>query len=169
MSESNLGARGFLFIAATVYLSYILMLIPMDGWTAYVRPDWTMLVVLFWAQAYSSQVGLRFALLTGILLDVLLGQMLGTYALGLVVIFYLQLLLNQRYRVLSIFQQIIRVFCFSVLYFLIVRLLQSLLGDVLPMTWAYWLPILSNIIIWPWLYLLMEYFKSVFRLHEYNG
>lgn len=168
MIEQVLG-RGFIIIFGSIYCALILTIIPMGDWLNYFRPNWILLVVLFWAQVAPSRFGLWHGLIIGLLLDLLLDKTFGFHSLGLVFILFLQLLLRRQLRVLRGIQQVLSIIVFSFLYLLTLRILEEFFGNSLETGFAYWLPILSNAVIWPWFYIFMEGLKSRAGIYEANN
>ena len=167
MIEQVLG-RGFIVIFASIYFALILTIIPLGDWLNYFRPNWVLLMVLFWAQAIPSRFGLWHGFIIGILLDLLLDKVFGLHSVSLVLILFIQLLLYRQLRVLMGFQQVLSILVFSFLYLLISRLLEEFFGNPVDSGLAYWLPMLSNAIIWPWFFIFMESLRSRFGIYEAN-
>ena len=95
----------YLVIYLTFLVGMILLILPLPDWVRIYRPDWVALILIYWSMALPKRVGLWSALIIGLLVDSLLGTLLGQHALALVVITYLNLNVYLRIRVLSLVQQ----------------------------------------------------------------
>ena len=80
-----------LVIYASLVVALILMILPLPDWAQIYRPNWVALVLIYWSMALPGRVGLWFAFFCGIVLDTLLGTLLGQHALALVIIIFLNL------------------------------------------------------------------------------
>lgn len=161
--------RGFGVILLSIYAALILTIIPMGDWLAYFRPSWVLLIAIFWSQVIPARVGLWYGFIIGLLLDLLLDKPLGLTAISLVLVLYLQLLFDKQLRVLRGFQQMLKIIVFTFLYLLVHRVLEEFFGQTAQRGLAYWLPILSNSLLWPWFFMFMEGIKSRSGIYESNS
>lgn len=141
----------------------------MGDWLNYLRPNWILLIILFWSQALPSRVGMWYGFVVGLLFDLLLDNTLGLTSISLVLVLYLQLLLHRQLKSLRGLQQALKVAIFSFLYLLSYRLLEEFFGSSVKLGPGFWLPILSNALIWPWFFILMESIKYRFGIYEPNN
>lgn len=166
---SGIFDRGFFFIGISLYVSFILHIIPMGEWLAFVRPSWTLLLLLFLSQVLPGRFGLFTSFCVGLLLDILLDTVLGLHALSLVLVVYLQLLVYRQIKIFSSIQQMAFVFLISFIYLSCLRMVSMFFLDSATMGLAYWLPALVNALIWPWFYILMSSFKNFIGIYESNN
>ena len=68
-------------------------------------PDWVLLTLIYWAFAIPETAGVGKAWFTGLLVDVLTGQLLGQYALAYAVSVFLSIKQHKRIRQFPIIQQ----------------------------------------------------------------
>lgn len=80
---------------------------PSLGWF---RPQWPVLVLLFWVMTAPEAVGMVSAWVAGILVDSVTGSLLGQHAFTYVLIAWAGLSLHQRLRMYSVVQQALIVF-----------------------------------------------------------
>lgn len=161
--------QGLSLVLMSLYAAMVLQIFPMTSWLSYLRPNWILLLVLFWAYVLPGRFGLFFALLVGVLTDLLLDSVFGIHALSMLVIVYLQLLLHRQIRIFSGVQQFLLIFFFSFLYLLSLRLLEGFFGKPAEVSIVYWLPTLTNALVWPWLLVVMDNLKLRFNIYENNG
>lgn len=161
--------RGFFFFGISLYVSFILNIMPMGDLLAYVRPSWTLLLLLFLSQVLPGRFGLFTSFCVGLLQDILLDTVLGLHALSLVSVIYLQLLVHRQIKIFSSIQQMAFVFLISFIYLSCLRIVSMFFLDSAAMGLAYWLPALVNALIWPWFYILMSSFKNFIGIYESNN
>lgn len=74
--------QGWRMIALALALAFVLKQLPWQGWALLIRPDFVLVMLLFWAQRQPQSVGLGMAFLLGLLSDVQDGVVLGQHALA---------------------------------------------------------------------------------------
>lgn len=127
------------------------------------RPDWVLVVLLYWALALPSRVNVISAWLMGFLLDVLLGTVLGVHAAAMAIAVYIAADNYQKIRNFSVWQQALIVGILAALYHLVVFWLQRLLTDVVFLP-SYLYPTLINMVLWPWIFLLLRKVRRHFMI-----
>jgi rod shape-determining protein MreD len=125
-----------------------LAILPFPLWLQWGRPEWVALTLIYWAIALPERVGIATALVLGIGLDILEGAVLGQNAFGLVVVVLLSLVMYQRLRVYSLWQQSAVVFILVGINQLICQWVQNLEGMGATST-LFLLPALSSALLWP--------------------
>ena len=84
------------------------------------RPDWVLVVLLYWCLALPTKVNVITAWIMGFLLDVLLGSVLGLHAAAMALSVYIVAGNFQKIRNFSVWQQALIVGVISALYHLLV-------------------------------------------------
>lgn len=150
-------------ILATLLLGLILALMPMSLGLAAWRPDWQLLVLLYWLMALPHRVNIGTAFLLGIVVDVLLGTTFGIHAAAYAIVAYPVVRHYQRLRHFSLLQQ-------AALMGLLVAIERGLafavehyLNNAALLSNYYW-PVLSSAIVWPWLFLVLRKIRRRFRM-----
>ena len=127
------------------------------------RPEWVALTLIYWVIALPQHVGIGTALGAGIGLDVLKGSVLGQNAFALVVVALLALMLYQRLRVYSLWQQAGVVFILVGINQLICQWVQNLEGySILPRLFL--LPALTSALLWPLVLLTLRSLRRYYRV-----
>ena len=139
----------------SIIVALMLAMMPLPDWAQGFRPDWVTMVVIYWVMALPQQVGVTVAWISGLLLDVSLGSILGQHAIGLVLVSFLVLLQYQRIRVFSLFQQSIVIFILLIFKQILVLWVNGIVGQAAE-TWSYFLPSLVGAMIWPWVFTLLR-------------
>jgi rod shape-determining protein MreD len=142
------GAQGYWTILLSFFVALVLAVLPLPQWLQWGRPEWVVLVLIYWVIALPHRVGLVTALLLGVVLDVLEGAVMGQNAFALVVVAMLSLTLYQRLRVFSLWQQAAVVFVLVGINQMICQWVQNLQG-VGASTLFFLLPAFSSSLLWP--------------------
>jgi len=136
-------------------VAMLLTLLPLPHALDPFRPYWVGLVLVYWALEIREMVNLGMAFVIGLILDVLTGSLLGMNALSLVVLMYLVQRFRPRLRFFPPWQQALAVFGLLANDRIIRLWIASLMGEPMP-TWHYWLSPLTGLVLWPWLFLLLD-------------
>lgn len=152
----------------TIVVAFMLAIMPLPDWATAFRPDWVTLVIIYWAMATPSNIGVTSAWVAGLLLDVSYGTLMGQHAVGLVLIIYVIHLQHQRLRVASLLQQAIVIFFLLLLKQLLTLWVDGMLGRA-PGSWLYFMPTITSTLLWPWTYLILRDLKRKFSVSkQYN-
>jgi len=150
-------------IMLSIIVALILQIMPMPSVVDLYRPDWVLLVISYWALALPNRVNVGVAFFSGLVLDILLGTSLGVHSFAMSLSIYVLAANYQRLRNYSVWQQAIVVGILAALYHLIVFWLQHLLTDVYFLFDYLW-PVLSSMVIWPWIFWLLRRVRRQLRL-----
>lgn len=125
-----------------------LEVLPLPGWAEVLRPPLPAMVLIYWAMMWPERVGVGFAFIIGICLDILHGELLGQNALSLAVVTYLTLRFHLRIRIFPLWQLTMAVLA---LLFAgaVVDLLVEGIGGLAPAGYTRWTRVLSGAIFWP--------------------
>ena len=155
--------RGGTIIFLSFLVAFLLMVLPLPEWARSFRPQWYTLVLIYWCMASPQRVGVGVGWLTGIIVDVLTGTLLGQHALSLSVIAFITQKLHQRLRLFPIWQQSL-----SILFLLLVEKLLELwvMGTVAqpvpPL--LFWAPPVVGMLLWPWVLVILRDLRRKFQV-----
>ncbi|MCA1779390.1 MAG: rod shape-determining protein MreD [Xanthomonadaceae bacterium] len=139
----------------SLILALLLSIFPLPDVVAAWRPHWVALILIYWHIESGSLHGLGHAFVLGIVLDLMTGSLLGQHALGLIIINFLVARYRNRIRFFPPWQQALAVgallFNERIVQLWIIGLLQRGWPD-----WSWWLPPLIGMLIWPWLFLMLD-------------
>ncbi|AZQ85759.1 rod shape-determining protein MreD [Colwellia sp. Arc7-635] len=152
-----------LIILLTFLVALMASIMPLPLSVDAFRPDWVLVVLLYWCLALPARVNVISAWVMGFILDVLLGSTLGVHAGAMALSVYIIAGNFQKIRNFSIWQQALIVGVLSALYHLIVFWLQRFLTDAVFLP-SYLYPVLTTIILWPWAFLLLRKIRRNFRI-----
>lgn len=146
--------RGTWFIVYTVITAYILILLPLPQFLNPWRPDWVMLVMIFWSMRLPRRVSVGSAWFVGLLQDVLVDTLLGQHALGLALASYFSGQLYHQLRMFPLWQQSVAVALIILVSQLPLLWIQGMLGYPVPLM-VFLFPIFSSLLLWAWVYTLL--------------
>ena len=152
-----------LIILLTFLVALMASIMPLPLSVDAFRPDWVLVVLLYWCLALPSRVNVISAWVLGFILDVLLGSTLGVHAGAMAIAVYIVAGNFQKIRNFSVWQQALIVGVLSALYHLIVFWLQRFLTDAVFLP-SYLYPVFTTIILWPWAFLLLRKIRRNFRI-----
>lgn len=154
--------QGGWFIVTTLLLATVMALFPMpDSWQAW-RPSWVMLVLSYWVIALPDRVGLLWAFVCGLVLDVLLNTSLGLHSFALSMTTFMLQLLYKRIRLFPYWKQGLSIAVISSVYIAVTYWLGKLTGKSLES--IAWQAMLLNGILWPWIYMILKQLSAYFRV-----
>ena len=126
------------------------------------RPQWVMLVLIYWIMALPYRIGIGSAWMAGIFTDILEGSMLGIHALTFAVLAYITLSLHQRVRLFSSSQQSGIVLVMVGLVLTVSYWIKVVTGETAQESMLFLLGALSSAFVWPWLFLLLRQLRRDF-------
>ena len=62
----------------------LLMILPLPDSLRFLRPEWVLITLIYWAMAVPRLVGVGFAWVVGLLMDVMMGGAIGLLAFWMV-------------------------------------------------------------------------------------
>ena len=155
--------HGGTIIVLSFLTALALQMLALPDWAKPLRPDWVVLVLVYWCIALPDRVGVGIGWLAGLTLDVSSGVLLGQNALILGVVAYLALRLHQRIRVFPLWQQSVSVTMLVALHLMLALWIKGILGQSIE-NWAYWLPVMSSLFTWPLVYLSLRHLRREYRV-----
>jgi len=150
-------------VIPTLIVALMLHMWPLPEWLEYARPEWMVLVFIYWALAMPEQIGVTVAWVVGLLLDVTQGAIIGQHALGLVIIIFIISTQYQRIRVFSLAQQALVVLLLLLVKQVLVLWVSGMVGQA-PDIGLYFLPALTGAILWPWIFILLRDLRRRFTV-----
>jgi rod shape-determining protein MreD len=156
------NALVFSVMAGSFLLAALLAVVQIPEWLQWARPEWVALTLLYWCIALPHRIGIFTALLLGLLIDALEGAVLGQNAFSLTVLALCALLLYQRLRVFSLWQQCAVVFVVIGLHQLVGQWVQNLEGSG-ARSLLFLLPAVSSALLWP---MMLQVLRSVRRYYR---
>ncbi len=151
-------------IPLSIIAALVLQIMPMPPMADQFRPDWVLLVLCYWSLALPNRVNVGVGFLVGLVMDILLGTSLGIHSFAICVCLFVLAANYQRLRNYSVWQQSMVIGILAALYHLVVFWIQHLLTDIYFLFNYLW-PVLTSMLIWPWLFLLLRKVRRQLRLN----
>jgi len=161
---NRVRAQGWLF-AGSLAIAFLLQLMPLPQFLLPVKPYWVALVLVYWAIELPEKVGLGFAFLFGLAGDVLTGELLGEQALRLVVLAFIVLRFRARLRFFPMWQQALAVLALLLNDRVVLLMVRGFSGEAIPSA-SYWLAPLVGMLMWPFVFLLLDDLRTRLRGSE---
>ena len=124
---ASIGLIFFSFVVA-----YLLMVLPWSGPSLLARPDFMLLVVLFWALHQPRSIGQGVAFFAGLLMDVSDSMLLGQHSLAYVIAVFGAQIFRVRILTFHIPEQTLHILGITVLASCVTLTLNLLLGADFP-------------------------------------
>jgi len=128
----------------------ICQLLPWAGFGLMLRPDFLLIMTIFWLFRTPNIVNIGTAWLAGIVFDLISGGIFGQHALAYAVVAYFAVNYQRRLILFNSWQQAGYVFILLLLAQIIVLVLKLLAGGEVP-GWSYFLPSISGLVLWQFL------------------
>ena len=137
-----------ILIAASLAVALVLQLVELPYALAVLRPMLVPLVLVYWVMVVPQPTGLLTAWITGLLLDVLLGSVLGQHALGLTVLVFITLQVRGILSLYPIWQEALALTPIFALYTFLMFWIDGATGHRAD-PWLQWLPLATTGPCWP--------------------
>ncbi len=147
--------QGGVVVVITLILSLILTMLPLPEWAELFRPEWSLLVLIYWTLALPERVGVFSGWTMGILVDTIHGTLLGQYALGFAFAAFFTHYGHLRMRIYHRWQQAVVVLVLALLV-LLIRLWVDGLSGYAVTVWYYWIPALTTMLCWAPIFALLR-------------
>lgn len=155
--------RNWFVILTSLLFALMLALLPMPDWTIWLRPAWLLMVLIYWVMMIPDTVNVGLAWTAGLIVDLVNGSLLGEHALAYAVIAYMVYRLHTQLRMYPVLQQCLAVLIFVFIYQFILYGIQGFVGE-LPVSRLYWMSSVTSMLLWPWLFVLMDDCQRRFRI-----
>ncbi len=147
----------------TLFLSLIMALMPLPQKLHAMRPEWVLLVLMYWTLALPHRINIGTAWVTGLLMDLAIGSTLGVHAMSYAVSIHITVSNYQKIRNFYLWQQAILVALILALHHLLQFWLSHFLNDVYFSPQYLW-PVLPAAAFWPLVFLLLRKYRRHFRI-----
>ena len=155
------GIRNLIFIWSVFLLSILLTIIPLPDLIDSFRLPWLMMAVIYFSIFNVSLIGIVSAWLSGLILDLMGGGLMGEHAMILSILSYLSYRFRFQIRVYPIWQIIVVVFLLLCLGELISVWIQGFSGNM-RINIIEWINIGIAAILWPIFMGFIQKMESIF-------
>jgi rod shape-determining protein MreD len=146
-------------MALSSLVALALAVLPLPQALEAFRPDFLVVVVLYWSIESPRAGGLTLAFMAGLALDVIQGVVLGQHALALTLVSAWATHLRLRLRVFSILSQCLTIFALLTAYQFVLFWVDGATGNPVT-TFGRWLAPVIGAMLWPVIMGILS------RLHE---
>jgi rod shape-determining protein MreD len=150
------------FIVITILFGFALDIFPLHSSLMWLRPAWTLLIILYWLIKLPETLSVLIILPLGLILDLLKGTLLGEHALALLIVSYVVMKFAYDIYNYSLRQQMLVIGGVILLYHLIILCVQGVIHQ-LPPIYLYLLSVLVSTLLWPWIFVSLN--KLFDKLH----
>ncbi|MDR6984226.1 rod shape-determining protein MreD [Rheinheimera pacifica] len=155
------GRIGFIYLS--LFVALILTVMPMPQLVKLARPDWVLLVLMYWAMALPQRISVGTAFFSGFIVDVLVGTVLGVNALAFSVVIFIVAQHHLKIRNFSVVQQSLLLGLLLAQYQLLLFWLSHFLTGVYFMPQYLW-PVITGMLVWPWLFWLLRRYRRQLKI-----
>jgi rod shape-determining protein MreD len=143
-----MGYRDYDWVSSALTLlgALILSALPLPDSVAAFRPDWAVIVLIYWSLIAPRRYGLLTSLWMGLALDTLSGALLGQHALALLIVVYLSQRFYLRIRVFPISQLALTVVLLLSVYQFTLFWIDGIAGRTVPLI-ERWGPVVSGAVL----------------------
>lgn len=136
-----------LLIYSTLFLALLCQLFPWTGQGIIFRPDFMLVVLLYWILRTPHLCNVGTAWTVGILVDLATGSLLGQHALAFTLTAFIALSFQRRLVLFTMVQ--ITFYVLGLLFFArtMILILKLFAGNESP-SWHYFWPIVTGILLW---------------------
>lgn len=135
------------YIYFSLLLAFICLLLPWSGFALTIRPDFLVLVIIFWLIRAPNLCNVGTAWFAGLLMDLATGGIFGQYALAYTVTAFFAVMYQRRLVLYSGTQQLVYVI---ILLFIaqITLLILKIFAGAHFIGWTYFLPSITGVLLW---------------------
>jgi len=135
----------------SIYLSLILaffcLLLPWSGVALKLRPDFMLLVLIFWLIRAPNLCNVGTAWFVGLFVDLATGGTFGQFALAYTITAFFAVIYQRRLVLFNSAQQVFYVFLLLIISQAILFILKIFAGAQ-ALGWSYFLPSITGILLW---------------------
>lgn len=149
-------------IWSTLFIGLCFQITPWTSYTDLFKPNWLMIILIYWLVALPYRVSVGTAFFIGIILDLFMGSALGVHAFILSVIAYLALFKAQVIKNLALWQQSTIVFALSILYNLFLFIFEIIVYHTVFMSPLILLSSFADGLLWLPTYISLQQIRRYF-------
>ena len=150
----NRAPSGWILLGSLLF-GLVFAILPLPAGVGPARPFLLAMLLAYWLMEAPNLIGLGMAFAIGLLADLVTATPLGEQSLRLVVLAFLVQRFRARLRFFPLWQQALAIGLMLLNDRVIATLLHIVMGDGLP-PWSSWLSPLLGMVIWPWLFVLLD-------------
>jgi rod shape-determining protein MreD len=138
-----------------LFVALALEIVPLPDSMQAFRPPFVVLALIYWIMMWPQRIGLGWAFLLGIALDIMHGQLLGQNAITLTIVAYLTLNFHLQIRIFPLWQLTMTVLALLSADVLIRSLIDGITGTA-QAGFGPWIRVLVGTLLWPILMAILD-------------
>lgn len=154
---------GFFVILLSFLAAICLSILPLPLWMNNLWPLWIVLVLIFWAAYLPHVLSPWVVWFVGLLNDVIQGSWLGEHALAFTVVYFISYWMSRQIKVFPLWAQIAKIAMILFVYQALIAICQQ---NSLKDIFFFIFPLLTSLILWPWMLFLMRGIAMKFYIHH---
>lgn len=150
MTRSRQEPQLLMPIVSSVVIGTVLTVYPLPLSLAQWRPDFLLLLMVYWVLVQPNWCGIWFAFAIGLIADLLMDSLLGQYALDFVLVAFGVRFMTRHRRILPFAHLTVTMAGALAGHLLIQFCLRKILGQSVGL--YFWLTFLPSMLVWPMVY-----------------
>ena len=142
-------------MVATVLAGIALTMLPLPEAFEPFRPDWVLMLLIYWAMRMPQSYSVGTAWVAGIIIDVVQGTYLGQHALAMSLVVFVTVKFHLLMRMFPLLQLTLSVAGLVALYQFLLFWINGVAGISAPER-VYWGPVLVSFLAWPFVSMFMN-------------
>lgn len=134
-------------VYSTLFLALLCQLFPWTGQGIIFRPDFMLVVLLYWLLRTPHLCNVGTAWCVGLLVDLATGSLVGQHALAFTLTAYIALTFQRRLVLFSVMQVASYVLGLLIFARVTILILKLFAGHEVP-SWHYFWPVITSIVLW---------------------
>jgi rod shape-determining protein MreD len=143
-------------ILISLLVSMLMSIVSLPPWMLWLRPEFPLMVLIYWALAVPERCGFLATFMVGIFQDSLTASLLGKHVLAYTAVIAFILFSYQRLRMLGVWQQAWFVLGLLSMAQIILYWVSLVAGYPGGVGWWFMLPALTGALLWPWLMIFLR-------------
>ncbi len=155
--------RAFIIFIVTLLVALMLEVISLPESLIWYRPEWVLLVMLYWVIALPFRIGVGVAWFLGLMVDLLRGGVIGQHSLTYVIIVYTCATFCKRLRMYYPWQQGLFICMLISVDQLVGFWIDHYIDDVKP-TLMIFISALVTGFLWPWSFIILRSLRRIYSI-----
>ena len=147
----------------TLLFALMLEALPLPGSFIWFRPEWVLLVILYWVIALPFRIGVGVAWVLGIMVDLLQGGIIGHHSFTYVLITFTCAISHQRLRMYQTWQQGVFVGILVGVSQAFDFLIDFYHGNA-ELTLMVFIPAIVTGALWPWSFIVLRSIRRMYSI-----
>lgn len=142
-------------IYGSLFVGLLFAILPLPEMVNAARPYLLAMLLAYWLMEVPLKIGMGTAFIVGVLADLTSASLLGEQALRLVILAFLVQRFRARLRFFPLWQQALAIGMLLLNDRVVVAIIHAVIG-VPQLSWANWLAPALGMVLWPWLFVLLD-------------